>query len=62
MQGGLTGADNPRQQKLFKIGTSGVTFYSDGSMMTATTGATSHAANKLLRGKQMSIGSRPDEL
>jgi len=59
----LTGAaENPRQQKLFKIGTSGVTFYSDGSMMTATTGATSHAANKLLRSKQMSIGSRPDEL
>jgi hypothetical protein len=53
--------ENQRQQKLFKIGTSGVTFYSDGSMTgsmtTATTGATSQVAK--LRNKQ---SARQDDL
>lgn len=37
------------QRKVYQIGTNGNTFYSDGSMMTNTTGTSSHVANKLLK-------------
>lgn len=41
------------QRKIYKIGTNGNTFYSDGSMMTNTTGTSSNLPNKLIKPKEI---------
>jgi hypothetical protein len=49
MHSGGNGIGPVSQRKMYKIGTNGNTFYSDGSMMTNTTGTSSQVANKLLK-------------